>query len=280
MRKLWIILSGVVLLLIIAAVVAYLTIDSLAKAAVEKGGSYALGVDTRVGSASVSLLRGHLGLDNVTVANPSGYRSALLLKSGRWDVDAKTGSLFSDVIDVPRIGVSDIVVNIDRKAGGSNIQDVVNHITALGSGEKKEGGRRVRIGTIEMKNITANVQLLATAGDSSVITVRIPEIVLNDVSDKGVSVADVMARVFPAVIAAVLDKGKGIIPADLAADIGGSLSNAAKTLGEGASKLIGQTGDLGKQIQNAAKPLEDAAKGAAEGVGKTLDGLFGNKKDK
>ncbi len=270
-RKLWKLLAGIALLLVIAVVALYLTIDSIAKAGIQAGGRYALGVDTRVDSVGVSLLRGDLSASGIAIDNPAGYTTPWLLHASRCNVDVKTGTLFSQVIEIPLIEIDGLELNIEPKGGTNNVSEVVDHIKSLGSGVKKEGGRRVKIDTIVLTNLTANVH----GTPVGTVAVKVPRIELKDVTEdsaQGVLVGEVMARLFPAVIAGVLDKGKGIIPADLAGQLTTDVAAAAKSVGEGASKLVGQTGELGKSIGKAAQD-------AATGVGKTLDDLFGKKKD-
>ena len=269
--RLWKLLAGTVLLLVLLIVILYLTIDSIAKAGIEAGGRYALGVDTRVDSVSVSLLRGELRASGIEIDNPKGYTTPLLMRATRCTVDVKTGTLFSQVIEIPLIEIDGLEVNIERKAGTNNVSEVVDHIKSLGSGEKKEGGRRVKIDTIVLTNVTANVRGVPPGP----LTVKIPRLELKNVTEgdtQGILVGEVVARLFPAIVVGVLDKGKGIIPSDLAGQLASDVAAAAKTIGEGALKLLGQAGELGKGIGKGAQD-------AAEGVGKTIGDIFGKKKE-
>ena len=122
--------------------VLYVSIDSMARAGVEEGGTWALGVDTRVGSAGVSLVRGRLTLDDLTVDNPKGYRSALLFRSSRTDIDVKRASLFTRVLDIPRVEVNDIEVNMEAKPGSNNVSDVgkgIEKMSQPGKSDEKVG---------------------------------------------------------------------------------------------------------------------------------------------
>ena len=285
-RKLWKVLAGTILLLIILIAALYLTIDSIAKAGIEAGGRYALGVDTRVDSVSVSLLQGELRASGIEIDNPKGYTAPLLMRTTRCTVDVKTGTLFSQVIEVPLVEIDGIEVNIEIKGGTNNVSEVADHIKSLGSGEKKEGGRRVKIDTIVLTNVTANV--LGVPG--SPLTVKIPRLELKNVTEgdtQGILAGELVARLFPAVIAGVLEKGKGIIPSDLAGQLASDVAAAAKSIGEGASKLLGQAGTsvgegasklLDQTGKTAGKAVE-GVKDAAEDVGNTIDDIFGKKKD-
>ena len=59
---------ALVIVLVIAAVL--LGIDSIAKSGVEKGASYALGVETKLESIDVRLLDGQIIMDDLNIANP------------------------------------------------------------------------------------------------------------------------------------------------------------------------------------------------------------------
>ena len=128
--------------------------------------------------------------------------------------------------------MNDIEVNMEANSSGNNVSDIITHVKSLASGQKKStGNRQVRIGVIAMKNITAKIQRLTSGGGASDITVKIPEINLQDVSGEGVTVGDVIAQVFPAIVAGVLEKGKDEVPAELArqlrADVAGGRTRRA-----------------------------------------------------
>lgn len=62
-------------LLLLGAVIAFLFIDSIAKQAIERGGFYALGVETELDSTDIGLFSGQFRLDVLHVANPRVSRS-------------------------------------------------------------------------------------------------------------------------------------------------------------------------------------------------------------
>ena len=70
MRRLVKILGLVLLVLIALGVVLWLTIDSIAKTGIERGGTYALGVPTTVDSVSLSLLGGEMRINGPRSPTP------------------------------------------------------------------------------------------------------------------------------------------------------------------------------------------------------------------
>ena len=103
---------------------------------------------------------------------------------------------------------------------------------------------------------------------------NVPVIELKDVgsgSPNGVLVGDFFAQLFPAVVAGVMEKGKGVIPAGLLGELAGSVAEAGKALGEGAAKFIGQAGE------GAAKLFGDILK-TGKNIGDKLPKLLPGKK--
>jgi hypothetical protein len=273
-RKLTKVLVGLVVVLVVVVVALYLTIDSIAKAGIQSGGRYALGVDTRVSSVGVSLLGGKLTVSDLAIDNPKGYTAATLLNANRCEVDVKTRTLFSQAVEVPLVEIDGLNLNIERKEGKNNVSEISDHIKSLWSGQKKQGGRGVKIDKILLTNLTAVVQGVS----DKPVTVKVARLELKDVtsdSAQGVVVSELMARLFPAIMASVLENGKGLIPADFANQMTMDVGAATKSLGEGASKLVGQAGDTGKSFQK----MGQSAKDAATGIGKSFGDLFGKKKE-
>lgn len=293
---------GVLILLVVAVVVVGMVIDRIAKGAVERGGTYALGVDTRVDSVSLSLMRGRLTMNGLNIDNPQGYETAHLMKSGRFELEVKTGTVFSETIEIPRFELDGLDLNIEQKLGGNNVSEVIENVSKLvgeEDPESKEEGKRLLIDSIVIRNIVAHVQLLPIAGKAGTLTIEVPVIELKDVSSeggKGVLVSELVQQLFPAVLAAVVDKGRGVLPTDLAKDLGKDIEGLVSELGEDAGKLVEQAeesvdklkesaGELiegldtsweeaGKELEDAGRQINDAGKE----LEKALD-VFGKKKE-
>ena len=75
MKKLIKLVAVLLILLVLATVAVALYIDTIAKTAIERGATYALGVETTLGSADVGLLSGTFSMGDLTVANPAGFES-------------------------------------------------------------------------------------------------------------------------------------------------------------------------------------------------------------
>ena len=292
MRKIMKVGIGILIVIALLLAVAWLSIDYIAKAGIEAGGTYALGVKTTVNSVSLGLLSGQAKISGLMIGNPEGFKTPHLMKAGRIEVAVNTGSILGDTIQVSKFEIDGLDLNMEQKSiGATNIGALLDNINkAAGSkpkddkAPKDQGGKKVKVDQIRITNVVAHVQVLPIGGNASTLDIKIPEIVLKDVTQDnagGVAVPELMRRLVPAILAAVIEKGKGVIPdADLKR-LGTDVASATKALGEGAGKLVGQIGsEAGKALEGVGDTAKKAGEAATKGVGDGLKGLFGGDKKK
>jgi hypothetical protein len=285
MRKLLKIVVVIVAVLVAGLLVAWLCIDWIAKAGIEKGGLYALGVATNVDSVSLSLLGGEMKINALQVANPEGWKTPHIMKAGRIEVGLRLGSLLGDAVEVNRFEIQGLDMNIEQKLGPSNVSDLLNIIKAKTGGGKEQpkeaGGRKVKVGRVVVRDVVAHIQVLSIGGKATTLDIKVPEITMDNVTQdnaSGVAVPELMRRLFPAILTAVVDKAKGALPdADLK-KLSGDVASVTESLGKGASNLVNQVGGIGK-LFDALKPGGDPSKEPGKtGIGGSLQDLFGGKK--
>ncbi len=274
MKKLLKVLLVLVILVLVGVAVAWLSLDVLVKTGVEKGGTYALKVPTSLNLASVHVFGGEIVLNGLNIANPKDFTTPHLMKSGKIDVTVDIGSLTGSTVRVSKFVIEGLDVFIEQKGlGTSNVSVMMDNISPPAGGgteaQKKEAakessGRKIAVNQILVKNVTAHVQLLPLGGaKATTLDVTVPEIVLNNVSQDnaaGVAMPELMKKLVPAILMAVVKKGEGIIPPDFANSLTGNISNAVNSLGKGAGDLLNQ---VGNPVGNAVR-----------GLGNGLQGLF------
>jgi hypothetical protein len=289
MKKALKIVGILIAVLVVLLAVAWFKIDYIAKSAIESGGTSALGVKTSTDAAIISLLKGEVGVNGLTVSNPEGYKTPHFIKTGKLDVGVDLGTLIKDMIVVNRFELDDVDVNLEHGVGVgiTNVQAILKNIQGPDTAQKepaKEGGKKIKVGRITIRHITAHVQLLPIGGTASMLNVEIPELVLDDVSSDnagGVVVPELIKRLVPAILAAIFEKGKGAITDPDFSKLGDQLADVAKSLGPGAAKLTQQAGDvtkqatekMGKAFEGAGEPLKKGTEGLFKGTGN----LFGSK---
>jgi hypothetical protein len=299
----------VVLLLLVVVVVGggILLIDSVARAGIAAAGTYALGAKTTVSEASIGLMSGKTAIRGLAVDNPKGYAQDVKFVSlGEIAVDAGFANLTGEKIVIDRVALSGLVVDIEKGADGTlNVNAIVDNIKKVtGAGKSADkpadkpagDSKEALIKELRIEKVQVNLRNLV-GGKDGVVEVKLPDIVLRDLSSKGG--VDVLAsEVSGVVIASVMQAVVAANIEGLGADVLGGLQGAVDGLGEaiggplkdavgkgiegaaGALRDVGKgLGDVGKKLgEEAGKAIEGAGDAVKKGVGDAIDGIFGGKK--
>ncbi len=270
MKKFLLFLVALVVILAVVVGVVLFRVDSIAKAGVERGGTYALGVPTTVEGVSVSLWGGTFDMSGLQVANPQGFDAPFLMKNGAFNLAVDSGSFFSDEIVVPLIQLDGMDIHFIKKDGKNNISPVLEHLKQFEGGaeaqEQTGSGKKFIINKLVIKNVTAHVDV-PVVGQKSV---KVPDIVLEDLTPdnaQGLLMSEIMARIFPMITAAAMQSLGDILPADLAGVLKGDLAGVADHLGGNVAALIKEPGKL---LEGAAGKATEAIDKATEGLGDKL----------
>lgn len=312
LRKLLIVIALVVVVAVLAVV---LLLDSIARVGIEAVGTYALGTRTTVREASIGVVSGKTAIRGLSVDNPAGFSPSKFVALDEIAVNAGLSSFTGDKIVIDRVALTGLVVEIEKDGSGVlNVQKFSDHIKKVtgGGADAGAGGeqkpaptgesKEAVIRELRLEQMRVNLRNIA-GGKDGVVEIKLPDLVLRDLSSKGG--VDVLAsELSGVVIGAAL---KGVIAANikgLGSDvlgglqgavegiggaIGGSLRGAVDTgvteagaalraVGEGVAKGMEEAG---KKVGEAAgKALEGAGKAIGDGVGGALEGVFGGGKKK
>ncbi len=275
--------------------------NQLAKRAVEEGGTYALGVTTKVDSVKLGIFSGEFGLRGLDVANPTAtsgaaYTSSRFLGLGSGDVKVDYSALQQPVITLPALTLSDIDVSLEKKGGKANYQIILENLKKLqdaggGKPSSKPAGdeKKFVITKLLITNVNISVDMLDAGGLSQLAKVRIPidKIELDNVGKTGdgvkgtgVTMEELVSIVVQAVLKATTEQGGNILPGELMGDLQGALGQL-----DGLKGLpLAVVADPKKFVDDLGKGVGDKVKDLGKDVGDKLkdglDGLLGGGKDK
>lgn len=261
MKLLLRVLLVAVVLLLLAAGAAFLLIDSIAKTAIERGATYATGVETKVASVDASIFSGQFALEGLSLANPPGFRDEPFVRLGSLRADWQNGSLLSETLEMDTLVVDGVDLNLERGGSGTNYGKILESLEKLSKGEKEpepapsEKKRVLAIKRIEIKNVNAGLHLTSGPLPGS-MSVSVPSIVIDDFRSDG-STKEIVAKLTRVLLKSILDSvlkaGGGIFPADLLKDLG-------QQLGSLEFDLEGNAEDVLQDIQGAIKGAGDILK--------------------
>lgn len=262
--------------------------DSIVKTAVEKGGTYAFGVPTKLANADVGLISGKLGLDGLDVNNPTGYKSASFMTMGHGGIEVSLGTLRSEVVEVPRLEISDVQVNLEKAEGKANYQVILDNLKKLESGEKpastEKSEKKYVIKEVHVKNVKVHVDLLPVGGTLTQANITLDAVYLKDIgtAGKGVPLSELASIIVKAVMSAIADKGGGVIPADLLGDLQGKLAELKNLdqLGVIATTSLEElkTKTLDNVKKDVEQKVDDVKKDVEKKIEEGLKGLIPGKK--
>lgn len=282
MKKLIKMVVVLLILLVLATVAVALYIDTIAKTAIERGATYALGVETTLGSADVGLLSGTFSMGDMTIANPAGFESPYFTHLGQGDVEVALKTLRQETVELPTLTLTDLEIYLDKKEGKANYDVILENLKRFESQENAQddaGGKKFIIEEVLIKNIMVHVQLLPLGGDLTKLDVPIDEVRLHDVgsgTDGSVLMSELTSVIIKAVLAAIVQKGGGLIPSDILGDLGQGLGSLAEIGLDAATGLGDRIKDAGGGLDEVTEGLGDAIKSIGDGLG----GLLGGDKKK
>jgi len=277
------ILAVLAALAVMAGVGLGLFIDSAVKTAVERGGTHALGVETRLEKADIGLFSGHFALAGLEVANPQGFAEPNFFALRSTALELPLGTLLDDKITIPSLELEGVTLDLERNGSGTNYQEILDHLERTGgapgdepgkeAGGSSEGGKAFRLERLVIRDVRATASLLPAGGELTRVSLAVPEIVVEGL-DSEMDLTQLCALIVRTVVQAAIQAGAGTLPEELLADLRGrveDLKGAARAqvdekLGELESKLGAEAKKLGPEAEQALQKATDKLGGKLDGL--------------
>lgn len=262
-RRLWLRIVGVLFVILgLLAVVTVIARDVIIRNAVVKIGTAVTGTKVELDSFSSSF-GGTVEIGGFRVANPEGYRELYAFKVNKVRVSLSLPSILSSKIVVKEVFISGTDVNYELKIdGSSNLTDIKKNIDAFAASpkqaempkeapeeektkKKKKTQMVVKLVTIEDSRLSISSSLLNTR-----VPLPIPPLTLTDLGEGksfGETIDEFAGKVLEAILNAVSKSGLK--------NVGDSLSEAGKNLGESLKGSGDTLSETGKNIGDTVKGL-------------------------
>ena len=260
--------------LVLVAAAGWFFASRVARVAVERAGTYALGVETRLAELDLGIVSGVLDLGDLSIANPEGFGTPhfLTLADGRFEVSL--GTLTSDRVEAPLLELSGIQLSLEKREGRTNYGAILARLEEVSGGgaETKEpaegGGKSFLLHEVVLRDVKAHVDLLPEGGQLTVVDVTLPELRLHGIGEGGAPLSAIVGEIIQALLAAVVEAGAGRIPDAVLGDLRAGLAQVLEAqIDERAGAVLEAFG--------ADAAVEEAVKEA----GGVLDKVLGKGKD-
>ena len=236
------ILLIIVLILVIGVGGLYFARNMLVESAVEKGSSYALGVDTDLGSAGLEFSGGTLDLNDFEVANPEGYKSDNFLVIKKGILDVNEGSLLDDEVVVDSFVIDGIELTFEQNDTKGNYKDILDYIKKMNLTSSSESEQKFQIKKVSIRNISVNTlyNILGKTGEKKF---DVPDINMSNLGgDNGATIAQVTSKIIQVVTTKAAESNANIPNMDAIKDKANEALDNAK---DDASK---KAEELGKSL--------------------------------
>ena len=113
-------------IIVIATAIFY--IDRIAKAAVERAGTYPLGVDTHLESMDIGVFSSTVSIDELHVTNPDGFYAPHFLTIQQGRVAVALGTFMEPVVVIPELAMSGITMHLEHKRRTAKLNIILEHL--------------------------------------------------------------------------------------------------------------------------------------------------------
>jgi hypothetical protein len=124
------IFAVLVLLVVVALVVVFFSLNSIVKKAVETIGPKMTQVSVTLGAADISPFSGSGKLSKLVVGNPQGYNTPFAIKMDSIKVGVQLGSVTKDTIVVNEINVQGPEIQFDGGLSGNNLSKILDNLNS------------------------------------------------------------------------------------------------------------------------------------------------------
>lgn len=242
---------GIVVIIVVGLVVAYFARNWIVKQAIEKGGDYALGVKTTVGSVNLGIGAGRLHLSDFEVHNPDGFQDKDIMSITSADLGVETGSIFGSEVVVDSLVLDGLTVDLEQIDRRSNFKIVLDHIEQVDMGSSSSGNQHFHIKRLILRNIGAKATLTVLGKKQVEQSYTVENITLHDVGgENGATIGQITAHVLKTVLSRAVLAAKGKLPGNFGDMFNeGVKENLQNLESEAKDKLK----DLGKNLIGGGK---------------------------
>jgi hypothetical protein len=266
--KKWIlrITLGLFALIIVAVIVLFLSLNTLVRWGVIRGGEHATGQNTSLSLANLSLSGGTLQLDGLEIDNlkDKGYSAPKILTMKSCSTKVQSSSVFSHTVVVDEINLDGLEVTLEQNGMKNNLNDLMEIIkkntAATGDTQNASPGKDLKIGVIKITN--SKVHLRANPLNMDIDLPALEMIDPMNPDGRPMKIADLVGKILLQLSKQIMENPQ----------IPGNIKDAMKSVDALVKQLGPQLDKEMKIINKDLKGLQDATKNFKD-PGKALQGL-------
>ncbi|MEM7576804.1 MAG: AsmA family protein [Planctomycetota bacterium] len=259
-----------VVLVIVAAVVAFFLLNTIVKSAVQTAGASATGVPTELAGVNISPFSGAATISEFTLGQPEGFDGEALFSLNAADVQVEPASLLGDTVQVPKVHIDGAHLSVSFANGKLNLKQLMEQITER-TGDTSEEDTPADPDTPGKNVVIDDLRITNTTISGSVELPGLPPVTLDnfkiaDIEKTGIG-SDGSGLKLEDAVGLILETIMVNATQGIMTNVPG-LEDLGNLVGDAGAKATEAIDGAGEE---AAKAIDDAGKKLEEGIG----GLFG-----
>ncbi|HCA39245.1 MAG TPA: hypothetical protein DEO92_06165 [Phycisphaerales bacterium] len=259
----------VVLVVIVAVIGVYVGIDMIARNVVDSQGTAIFGVPTNVSSVRLAVFSNGSKIQDLTIANPSGFKEPNFIKVDDARIEANLGTLLSSDIQIPLVHVTGLTVDLEQIDDRMNASIIVKNVSDnTSTPDDTDDPMKVNVQRLVIENIhlTASGSIVNIAGGH--LDTKIPRLELSNLGTE--TDGDQLSHHLVSILLGVLMKHIAENPIQGLSGVAvGSVVTAIENI-----PLVGQTG-AAKSVGGLLKGVTGGLNKGVGGIGKGIEDLLG-----
>lgn len=268
MKKFLIIGFALIVVIAVAVVYLYSSLDRIIQTAIETIGSDLAQTEVRLDDVEISPTSGNGALRGFRVTNPDGFSHEDAFRFTEVNVTVDIGTLQSDPVVIKEIIIDGPRIIYEFAGGTSNLDTLKSNVQSRTGGSGGSGtssgseGPKIVIENLYLRNGTVGITAPVLAQK---MEVPLPTIHLKDVGKdgKGATPGEVAQQLVDQVLASAR---KAVTNANL--DLGDLQSTAGQIADEARKQMQDATKDMGGAVEKGAGDGGKAIEGLIKGIGK------------
>lgn len=268
MRKTMIIVFALIVVIGVAGLYLYASLDNIIRAAVEQIGSELTQTKVSLDDVELSPTSGEGALRGFRVTNPAGFSDDDAFRFSAVSIKVDITTIQSDPVVINELVIDGPRIIYEFGGGSSNLDTIKNNVQSQsgGSGSSESASAsnspKIVIENLYLRN--GSVGVVAPVLDKK-LEVPLPTVHLTDIGKEGngATPAEVAQKILDSVLA---NAQKAVANANL--DLGDLRKTADQLAGDAQKKIEDATKGMGGTVGSGAKDAGNAVEGLIKGLGK------------
>jgi hypothetical protein len=209
---LWVILGLAIGIPLLAILIIMINLDSFVRGGIQIGGTRALGVETRLKSADVSLWGRSIALRGLDVANPKGFSGPSFFKADLISVSAEVGALRKKEIHLYLVTLDRPEITYELASPKSNVAALMDNLKGKGETPKpvaeKSQPVKLKIDRLTVSNAKVHAIVYGKSFD-----LALGRVVMNNLDDghgNAIPTDQLLSAILRNLTGNVIDQVKGL----------------------------------------------------------------------